>query len=173
MMIEIKLMREADEGLVNTSYAPLAALWACYARKSMLEPLEMVETEMKTVRYSPTSKLRQVLLSILVGCKCLSEANIRLRPDRALAQVCQLKSFTDQSNLSRTLDGLTLKQIEQLREASTMIWRSVSYTLAHDWRAYLWLDFDLSGLLCGKGAEESTKGYFSGKKTPQVANWRV
>lgn len=113
MMVEIKLMSEADNGLVNTQYAPLAALWACYEQKSMLGPLMQVETGMKTVYYSPTSKLQQILLSILTGCEHLSEANIRLKPDRALAQVCQLKSFADQSTLSRTLDELTLKQIEQ------------------------------------------------------------
>jgi hypothetical protein len=31
----------------------------------------------------------------------------------------------------------------------------------HDWRGYLWLDYDLSGLPCGKQAEASQKGYFS------------
>jgi hypothetical protein len=172
-MVEIELMNETDEGLVNTHYASLAALWACYAQKSVLAPLERVETRMKTVQYSLTSKLQHILLSILSGCAHLSEVNTRLKPDRALAQICQLKSFADQSTLSRTLDGLTLKQIGQLRAASTAIWRSMSYTLDHDWRGYLWLDFDLSGLVCSKRAEGSKKGYFSGKKTPQGANWHV
>jgi hypothetical protein len=39
-----------------------------------------------------------------------------------------------------------------------------------DWRKYLWLDFDLSGLPCGAQAEASQKGYFSDKKTCVAGN---
>jgi len=35
---------------------------------------------------------------------------------------------------------------------------------------FLELDFDLSGLPCGKQAEKSVKGYFSGKKTSPDGN---
>lgn len=164
MIVELGLMPCIEEGFVNTQYAPLAALWAHYAHQQTLRTLEMVEIGIKTVVYSPTSKLQQVLLSILSGCAYLSEVNTRLKPDRGLAQVCHLESFADQATLARTLDALSLKQIDQLRRAVTAIWRQHSHTLAHDWRGFLWLDFDLSGLPCGKGGEKSTKGYFSGKK---------
>jgi hypothetical protein len=43
------------------------------------------------------------------------------------------------------------------------IWRKTSRSLEHDWRGLLRFDLDLSGLLCGKDAEGSEKGYFSGK----------
>jgi len=120
---------------------------------------------MKTVRYSPTSKLQQVFLSILAGCEYLSEVNCRLKSEHALAQVWQLERFADQSLLSRTLDGLTQMNIDQLRTAETTIWQQCSQAMNHDWRGYLLLDYDLSGLPSGKQAEGSTKGYFSGKKT--------
>jgi hypothetical protein len=55
--------------------------------------------------------------------------------------------------------------IEQLRTATTAIWHSLSQTRQHDWRGFLLLDFDLSGLPCSPRAEASQKGYFSGKKT--------
>lgn len=56
--------------------------------------------------------------------------------------------------------------IEQLREAITQIERKYGETPKHDWRGFLWLDYDLSGLVCSQQAERSKKGYFSGKKTP-------
>lgn len=167
MKLELGLL---DGNTVNTQYGPLAVLSALYQQNQTLEPLEAVQLSMKSVTYTPFDKLRQVWLSILSGCEYLSEINTRLKPDQTLAQVWHLSSFTDQSNVSRTLDRLTQMNLEQLRGAVTAIWRSHSRTWAHDWRSYLWLDFDLSGLPCGKQAEASAKGYFSGKKTPQVAS---
>ena len=87
-----------------------------------------------------------------------------------MTKVWGWERLADQSTLSRTLDALTLKQIEQLRQSTTAIWQAHSQVKAHDWRGYLWLDFDLSGLPCSSLAEESQKGYFSGKKTPPDAN---
>jgi hypothetical protein len=163
MSIEIGLLSDGIEIGTNTRYAPLAALSAQYQYQDCLKPLEKVDIGMKTVRYSPRSKLQQVLLSILSGCEYLAEVNSYLKPECALAQVWQLDRFADQSMLSRTLDKLTLMNIEQLRAAETAIWRQTSRVRCHDWRGYLWLDYDLSGL-------PSTKGYFSGKKTSRDAS---
>jgi hypothetical protein len=165
MTFEISLLPGKPEHFVNTQYAPLAALSAHYQRNETLKPLEAVAVAMKTVTYSPASKLQQVLVSILSGCEYLSEVNTCLRPDHSLAQVWQLECFAEQSTLARALDGLTLMNIAQLRAASTAIWQQHSHALRHDWRGFLWLDFDLSGLPSGKGAEASCKGYFSDKKT--------
>lgn len=159
------------EEQINTQYAPLAALSALYQANHTLEPLAQVEIPMKTRDFSPADKLMQVLLSILAGCETLSEVNPRLKPEVSLAAIWGWPRVADQSNLSRTLDTLTLKQIEQLRQSTTAIWLTHSQVKAHDWRGYLWLDFDLSGLPCSPQAEESQKGYFSGKKTPPDANW--
>ncbi len=169
MTIEFGLTDE----LTNTQYAPLAAISVHYQQNLTLKPLESVQIPIKTRDFSPYDKLVQVLLSVLAGCETLSEVNIRLRPEIHLAKLWQWDRFADQSCLSRTLDALTLKQIDQLRDATAHIWRSHSLTLQHDWRSYLWLDFDLSGLPCGKQAEESQKGYFSGKKTSPGVNWHV
>ena len=157
--------------LVNTQYAPLAALCVHYQRNLTLKWLEGVQIPMKERDFSASDKLVQILLSILAGCETLSEVHIRLRPERGLAKVWQWERFADQSSLSRTLDALTLMNIDQLRGATTHIGTAHSLTRHHDWRAYLWLDFDLSGLPCGKRAEKSQKGYFSGKKMSRDANW--
>ena len=172
MVIEIGLLPGTVEASINTQYAPLALLAAQYQQNQRLKPLEMVDVAMKTVRYSATSKLEQVFWSILAGCEYLSEINCRLKAERALAQVWQLGGFADQSMLSRTLDRLTQMNIDQLRSAGTSIWQQHSQIKQHDWRGYLLLDYDLSGLPSGKQADGSVKGYFSGQKTSPGGNWR-
>ena len=167
MTIEFGLTDE----LVNTHYAPLAALSVHYQQNLMLKPLEGIPIPMKKRDFDVSDKLVQVLLSILAGCETISEVNVRLKPEISLAKVWHWDRFADQSGLSPTLDALTLKQIGQLREATRLIWHSNSLAVRHDWRGYLWLDFDVSGLPCGKQAEASQKGYFSGKKTSPDANW--
>ena len=160
---------QTDE-LVNTQYAPLAALLAHYQQNQVFKPLDEVEIRMKARDFTPYDKLLQIVVSILAGCQTLSEVNQKLKSERWLAQAGGWSHFVDQSGLSRVLDALTLMNIEQLRQAGTQIWRRYSQIAGHDWRGYLWLDFDLSGLPCGKRAEASQKGYFSGKKTALVAN---
>jgi len=154
----------------NTQFAPLAALSAHYQQNQMLASLEKVALRMKVRDFSPVCKLKQVLLSILAGCETLTAFNSQLDGEAGLAAIWGWKRFADQSTLSRTLDALTLMNIEQLRTSTTKIWHSISRTMQHDWRGFLLLDFDLSGLPCSPRAEESQKGYFSGKKTSQGAN---
>lgn len=160
---------QTDE-LVNTQYAPLAALLAHYQQNQAFKPLQKVEMRMKSRDFTPHDKLKQVAISILAGCQTLSEVNQKLKPELWLAKVGGWSRFADQSGLSRTLDALTLMNIEQLRRAQTQIWHHHSQVRCHDWRGFLWLDFDLSGLPCGKRAEASQKGYFSGKKTAPAVN---
>ncbi len=147
----------------KTQYAPLGLLLALYKQKQVLKPLENIATTTKIVDFSMTDKLQQVLVSILAGCDTISEVNTKLKGDR-LAQAGSWARFADQSTLSLALDSLTLMNIDQLRAATCQIWQIYGATMAHDWRGFLWLDYDLSGLLCGRQAEGSKKGYFSEKK---------
>ncbi|MCJ7702868.1 MAG: hypothetical protein MUO62_14895 [Anaerolineales bacterium] len=103
-------------------------------------------------------------MSALAGCGALSEVNSKLKSEYRLAQLWGWKRIADQATLSRTLDQLSQKQIEQLRLAVTQIWRTHSQVARHNWHGYLWLDNDLSSLPCGPQAEEAQKGYASGKK---------
>ena len=169
MSIEIGL----TAGSTNTQYAPLAVLCAHYRQHATLEPLKQVEIPMKKRVFSPADKLIQVLLSMLAGCQTLSEVNPRLKHEQELAAVWGWERFVEQSNLSRTLDALTLMNIEQLRHSTTSIWQVHSLTKAHDWRGFLWLDFDLSGLPCSPRAEASQKGFFSDKKPSVGVSWRA
>lgn len=168
MTIQIGL---TPDELSNTQYAPLAVLLAHYRHHGSLKALDEVEIAVTSSDFSAGDKLSQVLVSILAGCETLSQVNSRLRSERALAAVSGWERYLESSWLSRTLDGLSRKQIEQLRSSTTQIWRAHSRIASHDWRGYLWLDFDLSGLPCSDRAEESQKGYFSGKKTAMVGSW--
>jgi hypothetical protein len=159
--------------LCNTQYAPLVALSALYQQTHRLEALEQVHIPMKIRTYTSADKLNQVLLSILAGCVTLSEVNNKLGSEGYLANLWGWSHFADQSSLSRTLDELTLKQIDQLRQSTQAIWSAHSQVTAHDWRQYLWLDYDLSGLPCSSRAEESQKGFFSDKKTLPEGSWRA
>ena len=161
---------DLTDGSFNTQFAPLAALSAHYQHNQVLAPLEKVDLRMKIRDYSPVCKLKQVLLSILTGCETLTAFNSQLDGESGFAAIWNWERFANQSTLSRTLDALTLMNIEQLRTATTAIWRSISHTQKHDWRGFLLLDFDLSGLPCSARAEASQKGYFSGKKTSLVAS---
>ena len=60
--------------------------------------------------------------------------------------------------------------LEQLRTSTRTIHQAHSQVRQHDWRGYLWLDFDLSGLPSSAEAEGGEKGYFGDKKTAQAAN---
>jgi len=151
--------------LTNTHFAPLAVLLALYQDKKLLEPLQQVLIPMRNRYFEPAEKLIQILVSILAGCETLSEVTGTLKQERSLASVLRSDHFADQSSLSRTLDELTLKNIDELRSSTTQIWKSQSQVTQRDWRKFLWLDFDLSALPCGRMAEKAMKGYFAEKKT--------
>ena len=65
MTVEFGLTDE----LVNTQYAPLAALFAHYQQKQDLQPLEQVQIEGKVRDFSPSNKLNQLLVSILAAVR--------------------------------------------------------------------------------------------------------
>ena len=152
----------------NTQYAPLGLLLALYKQKQVLQPLEKVKTTTKIIEFSQIDKLEQIFVSILAGCETISEVNIQLKGD-PLAQAGGWARFADQSTLSLALDSITLMNIEQLRSATCQIWQNYGETRSHDWRGFLWLDYDLSGLPSGRQTEGGEKGYFSEKKRHRTA----
>jgi hypothetical protein len=156
--------------LTNTRFAPLAVLLALYQDEKLLEPLQQVLIPMRNRYFEPAQKLIQVLVSILAGCETLSEVTTTLKQERSLASVLGSDHFADQSSLSRTLDQLTLKNIDELRTSTAQIWKCHGQVMQRDWRKFLWLDYDLSALPCGPLAEKAMKGYFAEKKTATDAN---
>jgi len=166
----MRLEFDTTNALTNTQFAPVAALMAYYEAQKVLEPLQSVTSGPHKGDFSLAEKLEQVVWSILTGCQYISVVNTKLRPERLLAQVKRIDRFAEQSTLAIALNELTQMNLDQLEAAVWQIGHRCSRTLEHDWRGFLLLDFDLSGLPCGKQAEGSTKGYFSGKKTSPDGN---
>ena len=167
----MKLQFGLTSELINTQYAPLAALLAYYQAEKAFEPLQSVALATENGDFTLAEKLEQTLVSILAGCEYISVVNTKLRPERKLAQVKRIDRFADQSTLARGLNDLTQMNLSQLEAAVRQISDRCSQTRHHDWRAFLQLDFDLSALPCGKQAEGGQKGFASGKKTGLCANW--
>ena len=170
MPVDLDLCSDDTPTGCTTRFAPLAYLSACYQAQNLFKPLEELPLTGKTVTFSPQDKLLQVLLSVLSGCPYLSTVNTCLKPEQGLARVWAWERFADQSMLSRNLDSLSQMQLIDLNRAVGGIRHQISPIPVHDWRGYLWLDYDLSGLPAGKQAQGSTKGYFGGKKMSQVVN---
>ena len=166
----MRLEFSTTDALTNTQFAPVAALIAYYEAQKVLEPLQSVTSDAQKGDFTLADKLEQVVWSILTGCPYISMVNTRLRPERLLAQVKRIDRFAEQSTLANALNVLTQMNLGQIETAVLQISHRCSRTLQHDWRGFLLLDFDLSGLPCGKQAEGSTKGYFSGKKTSPGGN---
>jgi len=158
------------DGPFNTKFAPLAALGWQFGRDGTLQTFEKVTCEAGKPDFLPSTKLIQVLCSILAGCEYISEVNSRLLTETELAHAWGFARYLEQSCLASGLNQLSRMNLTQLEQVSQALWRSHSRSWQHDWRGFLRIELDLSGLPCGKGAEESQKGYFSGKKTPPDAN---
>jgi hypothetical protein len=153
------------KGPFNTKYAPLAALGANYETNRTLKTLEKVQLEGQKRGVSASEKLKQVLISLLTGCEYISEVDSRLRSETGLAQAWGLEGYLERSSLALGLNQLTRMNLDQMEQSVGQIWHEHSRALQHDWRGFLLLELDLSGLPSGKGAEGAEKGYFSGKKS--------
>ena len=157
----------------DTNFAPLGVLGYCLARTNFLAPVFAdLALPMKEVDHAPTAKLLDVLVSILAGCRAISQVNTRIRPDLALAHAWGRERFAEQSNLTRTLDAFTDEHVTQLRQGNEALFRRESRVLRHNFaQGWLWLDIDLTSLSASKHAEGSTKGKIGGEKTSMGVNW--
>jgi hypothetical protein len=167
--ITIELSRTAD-----TSHVPLACLGYALRQAEILKSLQAIELPMKTIVHSPAEKLIEALVLILAGGRSTAQIDLRLRPNRALAQAWGQVQFAQQATVADTLDALNASSISLLRTCFENMLADYSDTLHHDFRTgALWLDGDLTGLPASRRAEGSTHGYFAGEKTVSDANWHA
>lgn len=161
MPTTIRLTGMPDE----TSFAPLGVLGYCLTRTQFLAPVwAELDLPLKTVDHAPEAKLLDVVVSILTGCRAITQVNTRLRPDVALARAWDRERFADQSTLTRTLDAFREAEVAQLRRGAEALFRRESQALCHDFaQDWLYLDIDLTPLPISKRAEGSTKGLFHKK----------
>lgn len=170
-------MKHITVSLTNSAqiaHVPLAALGYALRRAHVLDPLNEVALPIKTISHTPGEKLVEGLVLILSGGRSTAQADLLLRPNRALAQAWGQLQFAQQSTLADTLDAFQSDNLAELRTAFEAIMGQWSPALAHDFRTgLLFVDDDLTGLPASRHAEGSTKGYFAGEKTVPVDKSRA
>ena len=158
-------MSESTLNARLTGPASLAAIGQHLNRIDLLSPIrKSVQIKQKTVKYTPFDKLRNAFVLLLTGAHRMVEINTSLRADPALCQAFGIHACAEQSVVQDTLDAGTDDTVEQMQQAMNCLFRAQSRAYRHDYHAqFQLLDIDLSGRVCGKGAQDATKGYFRGR----------
>jgi len=147
-------------------HASLAAIGAYLHQIDLLAPLrEKIQIRQKTVKYTPFDKLQDAFILLLTGAHRRVEINTQVRADLALCQAFGKSECAEQSVVQDTLDACTDENVAQIQQAVTAIFRVQSRAFGHDYhQQWQVLDIDLSGRVCGKRAEDATRGYFADHK---------
>jgi hypothetical protein len=155
-------MSESTLSSRHCGHASLAALGHYLRQLDLLAPLrESVHIAQKTVKYTPFDKLCDTFILLLTGAHRMVEINTRLRADPALCEAFGKGGCAEQSVVQDTLDACTDANVAQMQQAVNAIFRGHSRAYRHDYqKQWQLLDIDLSGRVCGKSAEEATKGYY-------------
>ena len=153
----------------TTGYSPNASLamiaeWT--KSKGIWEKLAAaVHIHQKTIRHSPHDKLKDLLINIWAGGDRVADVNNRVRTDEALQRLFGRKSCAEQSTISETVNAITFANIRETEEVVRQVFRECSQCYQHDYdKNWMLLDIDLTGLLAGRKAQGSEKGYFSGER---------
>jgi len=162
LVIQIGRKEAYDEGaqqVLNSLTLPVME----YARSSgLLSDLELkLHVNMKTVRYSPQDKLKELLCSIVAGCEHTVSINHRLVPDTALArELIGKERFADQSGINRLLHAFTEENLAELEEAYQQDYTLNGRAWRHPVEEPLVVDVDMSGFRAdGKEYEGAQKGH--------------
>ena len=149
-----------------SAHASLATIGLWMKERKIWQRIEQnVSIQQKTIHHTPHEKLKDAFINILAGGKGIVEINQRVRTDKALQLVFGRNTCAEQSVISETLNACTVNNADQLEEVVRNIYQEFGQGYRHDYeKAHLLLDVDLTGLLAGRQAEGSSKGYFSGTK---------
>jgi hypothetical protein len=142
-----------------TQHALLVA-WGTFAQHiGLLRALQSVPLSQKQRDHSPQRKLLEFLVGILAGCEHLQDLSRSAHPldqDLAVAQAWDQEGWADYSGVSRTLQGLTLAQADQITQALQEVsqpFLEQEITLALDQEQRLIYDGDLTGMPVSKGSK--------------------
>lgn len=124
-----------------------------------------VHIQQKVIKHTPHEKLRDLLINIWAGGEGVSDVNHRVRTDEALQKLFGRDACAEQSTISETVNAVTEENIQEMESVIKQVLQQHGGCYRHDYeKHWLLLDVDLTGLLAGKQAEGSEKGYFSGKR---------
>jgi len=150
----------------DTQYAGLATLAAWLQRNGIWQTVaDKIVIRQKTVKHRPIDKLLDVFIHILTGEQRMVTMNTGLRCDEGLQRAFGRETCVEQSLASTTLDRCDEETVDQMYEVVKELIRKHSRSYHHDYeRCWQVLDVDMTGLLAGKQAEGSEKGYFANKR---------
>lgn len=155
-----------------TRFAPLVALGFYVREHDLLAPLySRLEFGQPMHTKEPQEAIVDLWISMLAGCRSVSQINTKIRPDRPLAMAWGRDQFKEQSTIARVLDGCQSEQVQQVREAGASLYRWIGQAPRHPTTAPLLVDIDLTGLPAGRQAQGSLPGYGSGKRGSVCANY--
>ena len=124
-----------------------------------------VRIRQKTIKHSPSEKLKDLLVNIWAGGERVSSINNVLRTDEGLQRLFGRHVCAEQSVISETLNAVSSENIVQMTRFLQSTYHQHGLTYRHKYaKHWLLLDADLTGMRAGKTAEGSEKGYFSGKR---------
>jgi DDE family transposase len=151
---------------VYTDHALLCLFGQKCQQDKLLEPFhELLKIKQKTVRHSPTDKLQDGLVSLMLGNQTLYETNTTLAADPALWYAFGRTACADQSQIQRTLAACNTENVVQLQKVNLVLLKKHGRALHHDYATGpLVIDIDLTGLPCSKHYEGATRGYFPNSK---------
>ena len=124
-----------------------------------------VHIRQKTIKHSPHEKMADLLINIWAGGERIADVNNRLRTDEGLQRLFGRRSCAEQSTISETINATSAENISEMEGFMKQVYREHSLSYRHDYeKNWLLLDVDLTGMLAGKTAQGSEKGYFSGER---------
>jgi len=154
-----------------TQYAPLVALGFACREQDIFSPIfSRLKFPQGLHTEHPENAFLSLFVSMLAGCRSISQINTKIRPDLALANAWGLPRFVEQSTVARVLEQTKQEQREQLRSGIEALYRWIGQAHRHNWKAPFLVDIDLTGLPCSAKSEGGTKGYFSEKKGATAGN---
>jgi hypothetical protein len=153
----------------TTGFSPnasLAVIGQWTKEKGIWKKMEAgLHIQQKVRVHTPHEKLKDLLINIWAGGEGVAEVNHRVRSDEALQKLFGRSSCAEQSTISETLNATTQTNIQEMEGVMKQILQEHSRCYRQDYvKNWLVLDIDMTGVLAGKEAEGSEKGYFSGEK---------
>jgi len=153
----------------TTSFSPNASLamigqWT--KDKGIWKKMEAsIHIQQKVIKHTPQDKLKDLMINIWAGGEGIADVNNRVRTDEALQKLFGRQACAEQSTISETVNAATEQTIQETEALMKQVLREYGSCYRHDYeKKWLLLDVDLTGLLAGKQAEGSEKGYFSGTR---------
>lgn len=140
------------EGPVTLTQHAMLVVWGLFAQQiGLIEQMEQVPLSQQTRTHSPQTKVLEFLVAILAGLPHLQDISRAAHPldqDQAVAEAWGQGAWGDYSGVSRTLQHLTVDEVQSIVEMLTAVSQPFidqEIMLALAYAGQLTIDIDLTG----------------------------